>query len=133
MKYAVPSKLRRCASARAAPSSIVVWPSWPHACILPSLRDACATPDFSRMCSASMSARRPTAAAAVPLRSTPTTPVPASPVCTSRPNERSLSATNALVAFSSNAVSGCAWRWWRQVRISASSAAISGRVDMANP
>ena len=48
-------------------------------------------------------------AASSPWRSTPTTPVPAIPVCTSSPNERSLSATNALVAFSSNAVSGCAW------------------------
>ena len=66
------------------------------------------------MCSASRSARRPTASRGAPLRSTPTTPVPARPVCTSSPNERSLSATNALVAFSSNAVSGCAWMWWRQ-------------------
>ena len=80
-----------------------------------------------------MSARRPTASEPLPLRSTPTTPVPARPVCTSRPNARSLSATNALVAFSSNAVSGCAWRWWRQVRMSASSAAISGSVDIGNP
>jgi hypothetical protein len=32
----VPSKLRVAARYLAAPSSIVVWPSWPHACILPS-------------------------------------------------------------------------------------------------
>ncbi len=36
MKWIVPSKLRVAARYFAAPSSIVVWPSWPHACILPS-------------------------------------------------------------------------------------------------
>ena len=36
MKFTVPSKLRLAASALAAPSSIVVWPSWPQACIRPA-------------------------------------------------------------------------------------------------
>ena len=40
MKYTVPSKLRVSARYRAAPSSIVVWPSWPHACILPGTVEA---------------------------------------------------------------------------------------------
>ena len=126
MKYTVPSKLCFFASAAAAPSSIAVWPSWPQACILPAIFDACVTPDFSWMCSASRSARSPIASLPEPLRRTPTTPVFASPVCTSSPNERSLSATNAAVASSSNAVSGCAWMWWRQAFMSGTSAVISG-------
>ena len=61
MKYAVPSSFFRRASAAAAPSSIAVWPSWPQACIFPGTFDACVTPDFSVMWSASRSARRPIA------------------------------------------------------------------------
>ena len=61
MKYAVPSKFFRCAIALAAPSSIVVWPSWPHACILPAMRRRMGDARLSWMCSASRSARRPTA------------------------------------------------------------------------
>ena len=46
-------EVRRCRRSRAfarapraAPSSIAVWPSWPHACILPSTFDACAHAGF---------------------------------------------------------------------------------------
>jgi hypothetical protein len=35
MKWTVPSKLRVSARYFAAPSSMVVWPSWPQACITP--------------------------------------------------------------------------------------------------
>ena len=38
MKYAVPSKLRRTLNAFAAASNIVVWPSWPQACMRPGWR-----------------------------------------------------------------------------------------------
>ena len=49
----------RCSSA-AAPSSDVVWPSWPQACITPGLVEAWARPVVSLIGSASMSARSPT-------------------------------------------------------------------------
>ena len=42
MKWTVPLKLLLSARYRAAPSSIVVWPSWPQACILFLLIEACA-------------------------------------------------------------------------------------------
>ena len=48
------------AQVSAAPSSIATWPSWPHACMMPGLADACARPEISWIGSASMSARSPT-------------------------------------------------------------------------
>src|SRR5664279_2370754 len=132
MKYAVPPSFFRRASAAAAPSSIAVWPSWPQECIFPGTFDAWVTPDRSVMWSASRSARRPIAslpsAAAAPCRSTPTTPVPARPVWTSRPSEASFCATNALVTVSSNAVSGCAWIWCRHAFISGTSAFVTEKL-----
>ena len=62
MKYAVPSKFFRRASAAAAPSSIAVCAVVAAGVHLAATVDACATPDFSWMWSASRSARRPTAA-----------------------------------------------------------------------
>ena len=59
MKTAVPSKLRLAARYFAAPSSIVVCPSWPQACILPAWVEAWGRPVASWIGSASMSARRP--------------------------------------------------------------------------
>ena len=38
MKCTVPVKLSDAARYFAAPSSMVVWPSWPQACMHPSLR-----------------------------------------------------------------------------------------------
>ncbi|MCY1379797.1 hypothetical protein D9M69_675480 [compost metagenome] len=35
IRCTVPSKLRSCAMTRAAASRMLVWPSWPQACILP--------------------------------------------------------------------------------------------------
>ena len=67
MKRTVPSKSLRSASSCAAPSTIDMWPSCPHACILPGVRDACSRPGAcSAMFSASMSARMPIARLPVP-------------------------------------------------------------------
>ena len=55
--------------------NIVVWPSCPQACIRPGFWLAYGRPDASRIGSASMSARSPTASWPLPLRNTPTTPV----------------------------------------------------------
>ena len=76
----------------------------------PSMCDACGTPDFSWMCSASRSARRPIAPSAA-IRCAARRRRRSSRVPYARRARRSgsLSATNALVAVSSNAVSGCAW------------------------
>ena len=79
MKWTRPRKSRFAAKCLAAPSSIVVWPSWPQACITPSARERCAKVFRSWMGSASMSARSPTARVSLPRLSTPTTPVPAIP------------------------------------------------------
>ena len=60
MKCTVPSKRRVRASWRAAPSSMLVWPSWPQPWCTPAWRLACAQSPSSTIGSASMSARRPT-------------------------------------------------------------------------
>ena len=66
---------RILASARAAPRSIAMWPSCPHACITPGvwLRSASGMSDCSCSGSASMSARRRTTGSD-PSPTTPTTP-----------------------------------------------------------
>ena len=74
MKLTVPLKLRVSARYFAAPSSMVVWPSWPQACIRPGFWLAYGRPVASWIGSASISARSPTEASPLPLRSTPTTP-----------------------------------------------------------
>ena len=110
MKCTVPAKSGWLARAWAAPSSMVVWPSWPQACMRPSCCDLWAQVFSSCTCSASMSARRPMLGPSPRRpRSTATMPVPARPVCTSSPQPCSSSATRALVRCSWNAVSG--WRW----------------------
>src|SRR5919112_1730965 len=66
-----------------------------------------------------MSARSAIARLPAPRLSVPTTPVPPTPSATSsRPNSRSLAATNALVRFSSNPNSGWACRSRLQAVIS---------------
>jgi hypothetical protein len=55
----LPAKFRVSARYFAAPSSIVVCPSWPQACILPGVVEACAAPVASMIGSASISARSP--------------------------------------------------------------------------
>ena len=75
-RWIVPEKWRVLASWRAAPSSMVVWPSCPQACMAPALRLAWAAPLASRIGSASMSARRLTRRVPAPAVSVPTTPWP---------------------------------------------------------
>ena len=100
IRCTVPSKLRVAARYLAAPSSIVVCPSWPQACILPSLAERCGELVHLLHRQASMSARRPIAAGELPRRIVPTTPVSASPRCTSQPNSASFSATRSAVRCS---------------------------------
>ena len=114
MKCTRPRKLRVCAKYLAAPSSMVVWPSWPQACITPSFVEACAKRFASRIGKASMSARNPMAAVSLPFCKTPTTPVPPMPVWTVRPNSRSFAATNSAVRCSWKPSSGWAWMSRRQ-------------------
>src|SRR5260364_223258 len=81
IRWTAPSKSRRRARERAAPSSIAVWPSCPHACIFPAFCERCAKAFCSCMGSASISARSPIARADAPARSVPTTPVLRSSRC----------------------------------------------------
>ena len=63
-----PLKFRVAHSCFAAAKSVAVWPSWPQACMTPARVEACGTAvtsEASAIGSASMSARRPTAPAAV--------------------------------------------------------------------
>ena len=55
----LPAKFLEFARYRAAPSSMVVCPSCPQACMVPSWVERCANEFFSRMGNASISARRP--------------------------------------------------------------------------
>ena len=116
------NSLRLPASTCAAPSSTAVWPSWPQACITPTFsprysavavdwngRSACSVTG-----SASMSARSATVGPGLPPRSTPTTPVCATPVRTSRPSLRNCSATAFEVRNSRLPSSGFWWKSRRQ-------------------
>ena len=93
MRWTVPSKLRVAARYLAAPSSMVVWPSWPQACMRPLCRLRWSKVLCSSIGSASMSARRPMARGLLPTRMVPTTPVLPMPVVTSQPHSLSLPAT----------------------------------------
>ena len=122
MKCTVPSKLRVSARYFAAPSSIVVWPSWPQACIAPGFWLRCGKSLASSIASASMSARMPMDRLEVPQRKVPTRPVRAMPRVTSMPQDASFSATTWLVRTSSSPISGLACRSRRH---SVSSAALA--------
>ena len=61
MSCTVPAKSRLAERCFAAPSSMVVCPSCPQACITPWLVEACDAPVCSWIASASMSARSPIA------------------------------------------------------------------------
>src|SRR6266478_4746257 len=106
----VPSKLWDEERWRAAASSIAVWPSWPQACIRPSWVERCENELVSWIGSASISARNPIARVDRPDRIRPTTPVPASPRCTSMPHPVNVPATTSAVRCSSKRNSGCACR-----------------------
>src|SRR5262245_44278069 len=118
MKCTVPSKFRLRARCCAAPSSIAVCPSCPHACMTPSWRERCANVFASRIGSASMSARRPSVRLELPFCSTPTTPVLPMPRWTSTPKDSSCDATRSEVRFSWKPSSGWAWMSRRHSRIS---------------
>ena len=62
-------------STAATPSSVVVWMSWPQACIRPGFVLANGSPDFSSIGSASMSARMASTGPGRPPSIRPTTPV----------------------------------------------------------
>jgi hypothetical protein len=105
-----------CASTLAIPSIQVTWASWPHTWAtgdsLPSSRRtrtvlAYSRPVASSTDKASMSARYMTVRPA-PLRRIATTPVPAIPVVTAKPNSVSARATIPEVRVSANPSSG--WR-----------------------
>ncbi|KAG0747725.1 hypothetical protein G6F24_015505 [Rhizopus arrhizus] len=74
-----PCRARWCAAA----NSMAVWPSWPQACMTPSLRLAWSRPVASWIGKASMSARSPRRLPPLPRRNCPTTPVPPRPRSTS--------------------------------------------------
>ena len=110
------------ASTSAAPMRIATWLSWPQACITPTScplycartrllngRSTCSVTG-----SPSMSARSATTGPGRPPLSTPTTPVPPTPVRTSMPSDRRCSATNAAVRTSKLESSGCSWMSRRQ-------------------
>ena len=109
MKWTVPSKLRVDDRYLAAPSSMVVWPSWPQACMRPLCWLRWSKVLCSSIGSASMSARSPIALGLLPTRMVPTTPVLPMPVVTSTPHSLSFSATMRLVRSSSKPSSGWAW------------------------
>ncbi|SUY94685.1 Uncharacterised protein [Comamonas testosteroni] len=97
MNFTVPGSLARMpASASAAPMSMATWASCPQACMTETCLpmywalalEAKDSPVFSATGSASISARRATVLPGWPPRSTPTTPVPPTPVCTSMPRRR---------------------------------------------
>ncbi|MFI7468778.1 hypothetical protein [Nonomuraea sp. NPDC049646] len=67
-------------------------PSWPQACMKPGLRETWACVPGSSSGRQSMSARSPTARPLPPLVREATTPVPPTPVTTSRPAASSASA-----------------------------------------
>ena len=108
IKFIVPSKLPFSAKYLAAPSNIVVCPSWPQACIFPGVWDLCSKSLVSWIKRASRSALKPIDLLPLPFFRVPTTPVPAIPVSTSIPKLSNLSATIFAVLCSSNAISGWA-------------------------
>src|SRR3954451_3486006 len=107
------------ASRDAAPSSIAVCPSCPHACIAPGRSDANATPLSSWIGSASMSARSATVGPGLPVRSRARTLVwVARSPSSVKPASRS--AIHADVSRSSKLISGWRCRWRRQATTSSS-------------
>jgi hypothetical protein len=97
---------RRPASRYAAPTSIAVCRSWPHACISPASRLANSSPEFSATGSASMSARSSTAGPGDPPRSTAVTAVQDRPRVISSGRPSSASRTARCVRGRSSPTSG---------------------------
>src|SRR5476651_725600 len=128
MRCTVPSKLRVAERYLEAPSSMVVCPSWPQACMRPLWVLRWAKVLSSSIGSASMSARSPIAVGLLPTRIVPTTPVLPMPVVTSQPHSLSLAATIFDVRSSSKPSSGWAWMSRRMAVSSAEKAAIFGSI-----
>ena len=133
MKMARPLKSPCRARCAAAPSSMLLCPSWPQACITPSWAERHSGLPVSVIGSASISARKATLASPLPRCKTPTTPVPPTPVWTSSPNSRSSSATRAEVRCSSKPSSGCRWKSRRQPVMSATSSGAMFDLVMRRP
>ena len=83
-KYTVPEKLLFCDKYFAAPNNMVVWPSCPHACMIPEFLDTCVWLLVSIIGSASISALSIIFLLLIPLLRTPTNPVFPTPACTSK-------------------------------------------------
>src|SRR5918995_1896898 len=93
----------------AAPTSMLVCPSWPQACILPSVCEAKGSPVSSWIGNASMSALNPTVGPSPsPLR-VATTPFSATPVCISRVRPSRAASTFPAVFSVSKPSSGSRW------------------------
>ena len=96
-------------SAWAAPTSMLVCPSWPQACILPSVSEAKGRPVSSRIGSASMSARSATVGPSPSPSSVATMPFSATPVSTSRGRPSRAARTFPAVFSVSKPSSGSRW------------------------
>ncbi|CAB4757968.1 unannotated protein [freshwater metagenome] len=92
-KRTVPSNPPSSARRAAAPSTMAMWPSCPHACITPSFCERYDRSPRSFSSRPSMSARRPITFTPSPRVSDPTTPVPPTPRTTSTPRLESAAAT----------------------------------------
>src|SRR5918998_6454555 len=106
----VPFSLSRIPErACAAPTSMLVCPSWPQACILPSVPEANGSPVSSWIGNASMSALRPTVGPSPSPFKVATTPFSATPVRMSRGRPSSAASTFSAVFSVSKPSSGSLW------------------------
>src|SRR5918997_2178952 len=88
---------------------MLVCPSCPQACILPSISEVNGSPVSSCIGSASMSALRPTVGPSPSPRSVATIPFSATPVCTSSGRPSRAESTFCAVLFVSKPSSGSLW------------------------
>src|SRR5918998_4971315 len=106
----VPFSLSRIPErACAAPTSMLVCPSWPQACILPSVCEANGSPVSSWIGNASMSALRPTVGPSPSPFKVAMTPFSATPVRMSRGRPSSAASTFSAVRSVSKPSSGSLW------------------------
>src|ERR671916_843435 len=96
-------------SAWAAPTSMLVCPSWPQACILPSISEANGKPVSSWIGRASMSALKPTVGPSPSPLKVATIPFSATPVCTSSGRPSRAESTFSAVFFVPKPSSGSRW------------------------
>ena len=128
MKTTSPARCSRCrASSRAAPASIAVCRSCPHACIAPGSSLVKSSPVSSCTGRPSMSPRSSTAGPGRPPRSTAVTLVSGRPWVTSRPRPSIASSTSSWVRGSCSPTSGTRCSRCRRSARSGCSAAASAR------